>query len=69
MYSLPFLAGSRSAGLDRPSRSVPDPSERASIRIFDGGFIADDARSDLSLRLRLHLDRLFVLAVIAVIGI
>jgi hypothetical protein len=111
MYSLPFLAGSRSAGLDRPSRSVPDPSGRASIRavdvegrdaqavlrlaalagrrppsgavllaevagdpvaaigIFDGGFIADDARSDLSLRLRLHLDRLFVLAVIAVIGI
>ena len=111
MYSLPFPAASLSAGLHRPSRSVPDPSGRARIRavdvegrdaqavlrlaalagrqppsgaillaelagdpvaaigIFDGGFIADGARSDLSLRLRLHLDRLFVLAVIAVIGI
>ena len=35
MYSLPFLAGSGSAGPDRPSRSVPDPSARASIRAVD----------------------------------
>ena len=41
----------------------------AAIGIFDGNVITDRARSDLRLRLRLHLDRLFVLAVIAVIGV
>jgi hypothetical protein len=41
----------------------------AAIGIFDGTVITDGARSDLRLRLRLHLDRLFVLAVIAVIGV
>jgi hypothetical protein len=41
----------------------------AAIGICDGNVIADRARSDLQLRLRLHLDRLFVLAVIAVIGV
>ena len=41
----------------------------AAIGIFDGNVITDGARSDLGLRLRLHLDRLFVLAVIAVIGV
>jgi hypothetical protein len=41
----------------------------AAIGIFDGKVITDRARSDLGLRLRLHRDRLFVLAVIAVIGV
>ena len=36
---------------------------------FDGNVVTDRARTDLGLRLRLHLDRLFVLAVIAVIGV
>lgn len=41
----------------------------AAIGIFDGNVITDGARSGLRLRLRLHLDRLFVRAVIAVVGI
>jgi hypothetical protein len=42
--------------------------EMAAIGIFDGNVIADRARSGLRLRLRLHLDRLFVRAAIAVVG-
>jgi len=41
----------------------------AAIGIFDGDVITNRSRFDLGLRLRLHLDRVFVLAVIAVIGI
>lgn len=39
----------------------------AAIGIFDGKLIADSAR--VGVRLRLHLDRLFVRAVIAVVGV
>ena len=41
----------------------------AAIGIFDGSVIADRARLDMRLRLRLQVDRLFALAVIAVIGV
>lgn len=41
----------------------------AAIGIFDGSVIADRARSGVRLRLRLHVDRLFALAVITVIGV
>jgi hypothetical protein len=41
----------------------------AAIGIFDGKVVADDARSGLQLRLRLHVDRLFVLALVTVIGV
>ena len=41
----------------------------AAIGIFDGNVITDRARYDMRLRLRLHVDRLFALAVIAVIGV
>jgi hypothetical protein len=41
----------------------------AAIGIFDGNVIADRARASLQLRMRLHFERLFALAVIAVIGV
>ena len=41
----------------------------AAIGIFDGNIITDRVRSDLRLVLRLHLERLFALSVIAVIGV
>ena len=41
----------------------------AAIGIFDGHEVSDRARSDLRLRMRLHLERLFVRAVIALRGI
>ena len=46
-----------------------DGSPVAAIGIFDGNVITDRARYDMRLRLRLHVDRLFALAVIAVIGV
>jgi hypothetical protein len=41
----------------------------AAIGLFDGKVVADNARSGLQLRLRLHVDRLFVLALVTVIGV
>jgi hypothetical protein len=41
----------------------------AAIGIFDGKVVADRARSGLQLRLRLQLDRLFVLALVTVVGV
>jgi hypothetical protein len=41
----------------------------AAIGIFDGDIITDRVRSDLRLVLRLHLERLFALSMIAVIGV
>jgi len=41
----------------------------AAIGLFDGTVVADHTRSDLRLRVRLRLERLFVRAVIAIRGI
>lgn len=41
----------------------------AAIGIFDGNVVADRARSNSRLRMRLRLERLFVRAVIAVRGV
>ena len=41
----------------------------AAIGIFGGSVVADHARSDLQLQMRLHLERLLVRAVIALRGI
>ena len=68
VHHLAALAGRRPpSGAILLAELYGDPV--AAIGIFDGNFIADGARSDLSLRLRLHLERLFVLGMIAVIGI
>jgi hypothetical protein len=41
----------------------------AAIGLFDGHVVADRSRADLRLRLRLHRDRLFVFAMVTVIGV
>jgi hypothetical protein len=68
VHRLAMLSGGKSpTGAVLLAEVAGDPI--AAIGIFDGNVIADRGRSDLSLRLRLHLDRLFALAVIAVIGV
>ena len=68
VHRLATLSGGKSpTGAVLLAEVAGDPI--AAIGIFDGNVITDRGRSDLSLRLRLHVDRLFALAVIAVIGV
>jgi hypothetical protein len=68
VHRLAALSGSTSpSGAVLLAEVCGDPV--AAIGIFDGKVVADDARSGLPVRLRLHLDRLFVLALVTVIGV